>query len=411
MVFEFRVAARYLWASRLQSFLLTSGVAVGVVVFTFMAGLMNGLGARLINDVTGSAAHITLEPESRIPRAFMAAPLGEAHFAVETGQDVFAVLRTYRPPLDVALRTPGVRAAVPAIFGNATVARGERDFPVVITGLDPREASTIAPLAAAMVRGRLALGALDIAIGQTLAEDLGVDIGDRVVIRPAPRGNASRSLTSATATVGGIFTLGIQAIDERSVYMELRSAQNLLDLTGSVSVIEIKIDDVWQASAIADRLGRVTHLKASSWLDRNERLQAGLRAQASSSSMIKAFSLLTIAIGVASALYLSVARRRAEIGILRSFGIGRGAIVRTFVLQGLFVGASGSLVGVVLGFGFAHLLYAVSANASGTPSIPIDPAKGEYLRAALLATLVSGLAAIVPARSAARIDPLEAIQS
>jgi len=90
--------------------------------------------------------------------------------------------------------------------------------------------------------------------------------------------------------------------------------------------------------------------------------------------MIKGFSLLTIAIGVASALYLSVARRRSEIGILRSFGSGRGAIVRTFVLQGLVVGAFGSLIGVVLGFGFAHLLLAVSTKANGAPSIPIDPA-------------------------------------
>ena len=127
--------------------------------------------------------------------------------------------------------------------------------------------------------------------------------------------------------------------------------------------------------------------------------------------MIKGFSLLTIAIGVASALYLSVARRRSEIGILRSFGIGRGAIVRTFVFQGLFVGGFGSLVGVVLGFGFAHLLLALSTQASGVPSIPIDPVQGEYLRAAVLATVASGLAAILPARSAARIDPLEAIQS
>ncbi len=411
MVFELRVATRYLMAAKLQSLLLTAGVAVGVIVFTFMAGLMNGLGVRLINDVTGSAAHVTLEPESRMPRVFMAAPLGQALFAIEPGQDVSAIIRTYRPALELARRTPGVRAAVPEVFGNATLARGEKNFPVAITGIEPNEASTIAPLAASLVRGRLALGTLDIVIGRTLAEDLGVDIGDRVVLRSGRNRKGSASPATATVTVRGIFTLGIQAIDERVVYMDLGGAQNLLDLTGGVSVIEIKVDDVWQASAVADRLGRGTHLKASSWLDRNARLQEGLRAQASSSAMIKGFSLLTIAIGVASALYLSVARRRSEIGILRSFGIGRGAIVRTFVLQGLFVGGFGSLIGVVLGFGFAHLLLEVSTKASGVPSIPIDPAQGEYLRAAVLATVASGLAAILPALTAARIDPLEAIQS
>ena len=127
--------------------------------------------------------------------------------------------------------------------------------------------------------------------------------------------------------------------------------------------------------------------------------------------MIKAFSLLTIAIGVASTLFLSVMRRRSEIGILRSFGIGRGAIVRTFVLQGVLLGLAGALVGIALGYGFAHLLRAFTMQASGTPSIPIDPAHGEYLRALLLATAASGVAAVLPAWSAARIDPLEAIQS
>jgi len=212
-------------------------------------------------------------------------------------------------------------------------------------------------------------------------------------------------------TVRGIFSLGIQAIDERVVYMDLGGAQNFLGLAGGVSMLELKVVDVWQASQVAERLARATRLKASSWLDRNARLQEGLRAQASSSQMIKGFSLLTIAIGVASALFLSVARRRSEIGILRSFGIGRGAIIRTFVLQGLFIGLVGSLVGVALGFGFNHLLLAATMRPSGAPSIPLDPARGEYFTAFLLATVSSAFAAILPARSAAKIDPLEAIQS
>ena len=127
--------------------------------------------------------------------------------------------------------------------------------------------------------------------------------------------------------------------------------------------------------------------------------------------MIKAFSLLTIAIGVASTLYLSVSRRRSEIGILRSFGIGRTAVIRAFVLQGVLVGAMGAMIGITLGFGFAHVLLAVSMKANGVPSIPIDPALGEYSWAVILAVCASAIAAILPAWSAAKIDPLEAIQS
>ena len=410
MVFEVKIAVRYLVSARLQSALLVSGVSVGVVVFTFIAALMNGLGVRLTDDITGNVAHVTLEPSLRVPRVFMAAPLGRALYAVQPGHDVKPVIRSYRSVLDVAARTPGVRVAVPEVFGNATLARGEKDVAVAVTGVEAKSAGEIAPLGESMVRGRLDLGVGNVVVGSRLASELGVDVGDRVILLAARTG-AGAGRAEATVVVRGIFTLGVQAIDERVVYIELTSAKKLFGVTDGVSMIELKVDDVWQAAALADRLGRATSLRASSWLDRNARLQEGLRAQASTATMIKAFSLLTIAIGVASALYLSVSRRRAEIGILRSFGIGRGAIVRTFVLQGLLIGTVGALVGACLGFGFAHLLRVVSMKATGAPSIPIDPGQGEYLGAILLAMACSAIAAVLPAWSASKIDPLEAIQS
>jgi len=412
MLFELKIAVRYLLSAWLQSALLVAGVSVGVVVFTFIAALMNGLSVRLTDDITGNVAHVTLEPAQRTPRTFMAASLGRAQFAVQPGQDVMPVIRSYRSVVEVAARTPGVRAAVPEVFGNATLARGEKDMPVAVTGIEEKNAGEIAPLGRSMVRGRLDLGVGNLVVGSRLAQELGVDVGDRVILRAARRASRPGSVAvESVVVVRGVFTLGVQAIDERVVYMELTAAKKLFDVSDGVSIIELKVDDVWQAQMLSDRLGRATKLKASNWLDRNARLQEGLRAQGSTAAMIKAFSLLTIAIGVASALFLSVTRRRSEIGILRSFGIGRGAIVRTFVLQGLLIGTAGALVGVGLGFGFAHLLLVVSMKATGTPSIPIDPAQGEYLRAIFLAMAASAIAAVLPAWSASKIDPLEAIQS
>lgn len=413
MFFEAKIATRYLVSAWRQSGLLVFGVSVGVVVFTFIASLMNGLGVRLTDDITGNVAHVTLEPALRLPQAFMAPQQGRALFAIQPGHNVMPVIRNYRSVIDLAARMEGVRAVVPEVFGNATLARGDQNVAVAVTGLQAQDADVIAPLTHSIVRGRLDLGVGSIVVGSRLARELGVDIGNRVNLR-AVSTTASRTRSQnaeAVMVVRGIFTLGVQAIDERVVYIDLTSARQLFDVTDGVSIVEIKVDDVWQAPALAERLGRATTLKASNWLDRNARLQEGLRAQASSSNMIKAFSLLTIAVGVASALFLSVSRRRSDIGILRSFGIGRGAIVRTFIFQGLLIGAAGAIVGAVLGFGFAHLLLFVSMKATGIPSIPIDPNQGEYWRAILLAMLVSGAAAVLPARSAARIDPLEAIQS
>jgi lipoprotein-releasing system permease protein len=412
MAFELKLAVRYLGSARLQTGLLVSGVAVGVVVFTFIAALMNGLSARLTEDITGNVAHVTLEPEPRSPRAFLVSPGKRSLFAVQPGHDVKPVIRTYRFVLEVAARMRGVRVAVPEVFGNGTLARGEKNVAVAVTGVEQKNADEIAPLGQSIVRGRLDLGVGNVIIGSRLADELAVDVGQRLILRAVrPASSSGMANAEAVVVVRGIFTLGVQAIDERVLYIELGTAKKLFDIQDGVSIIELKLDDVWQAPALADRLARATQLKASSWLERNARLQEGLRAQASTAAMIKAFSLLTIAIGVASTLYLSVSRRRSEIGILRSFGIGRAAIVRAFVLQGALVGAMGASIGIALGFGFAQLLLAVSMKANGVPSIPIDPALGEYGWAVILAVCASAIAAVLPAWSAAKIDPLEAIQS
>jgi lipoprotein-releasing system permease protein len=412
MVFELKLAARYLASARLQTGLLVSGVAVGVVVFTFIAALMNGLSGRLTEDITGNVAHVTLEPEPRSPREFLASPGKRSLFAVQPGHDVKPVIRTYRFVLDVAARMRGIRVAVPEVFGNGTLARGEKNVAVAVTGVEQKNADEIAPLGQSMIRGRLDLGVGNVIIGSRLADELAVDVGERLILRAVrPASGSAAASAEAVVVVRGIFTLGVQAIDERVLYIELGTAKKLFDIQDGVSIIELKVDDVWQAPALADRLARATQLKASSWLERNARLQEGLRAQASTAAMIKVFSLLTIAIGVASTLYLSVSRRRSEIGILRSFGIGRAAIIRAFVLQGVLVGAMGATTGIALGFGFAHVLLAVSMKVNGVPSIPIDPDLGEYGWAVILAVGASAFAAVLPAWSAAKIDPLEAIQS
>jgi lipoprotein-releasing system permease protein len=410
MLFEVKLAFRYLAASRIQTALLLSGVSVGVVVFTFIAALMNGLGIRLTNDVSGNVAHVTLEPLARVPQTFMLPTDGRALYAVQPGRSESPKLDTYLSAMAIALHTPGVRAAVPEVLGSATVIRGEKTLAVTVIGVEPHRASDIAPLGASMARGRLDLSIGNVLVGTGMMTELAVDVGDRLLLH-ASRGTAGGPPRDATVTVRGIFTLGVSAVDERVMYMDLGQAKSLFGFENGVSLIELKIDDVWNARQLAARLGRATHLKASNWLDRNTRLESGLRAQASSATMISVFSLLTIAIGVASALSLSVARKRSEIGILRSFGIGRGKLVRSFVLQGLTIGVLGSSMGALLGYAFAWILLRYSLNARGAPSLPIDPAQGEYLRAILLASITSAVAAVLPAWSASRIDPLEAIQS
>lgn len=134
---------------------------------------------------------------------------------------------------------------------------------------------------------------------------------------------------------------------------------------------------------------------------------SGLRAQASSGNLIKGFALVTIVIGVASALLLSTYRRRPEIGIMRAFGAPRGFVVAVFVLQGALIGLLGGLLGAGLGY-LALSPFPLPENIP-QGGFPIDVRQGAYGLAIALTTIGAILASILPARSAARVDPVSVI--
>ena len=138
--------------------------------------------------------------------------------------------------------------------------------------------------------------------------------------------------------------------------------------------------------------------------DKNQRLREALEGQGSSGSIIKMFTLITILVGVASALLLTTFRRRPEIGIMRSFGISENFVLSVFMLQGALIGIIGSVIGCLMGFGFCLALASLTGG-----KLPVDPALGQYDSALLLAAAASIIAALWPARAASRIDPVEAI--
>src|SRR5690606_32910537 len=207
--------------------------------------------------------------------------------------------------------------------------------------------------------------------------------------------------------VGGIFELGVEGLDARAAFVSLATARTLFDLPQGISRIEIKLADLNQADAMAARIAAETGLETSPWTEGNAQLLDGLRAQADSGNLIKAFALITIVIGVASALLLSTYRRRSEIGIMRAMGASRGFVVIVFVLQGALIGIIGGLVGA--GLGYLSLLPFPLPELAPPGGLPIDVRQGSYGLAIALTAIGAILAAILPARSAARVDPVTVI--
>jgi lipoprotein-releasing system permease protein len=399
MLYGIKIALRYLTATKTQTGLLISGVAVGVFVFVFMSALIGGLAVFLVQRTVGNIAHITIEAPGREPVSLL--PESDGVLAVtQTANSQRGQLRTAGAFLPYISSLPGVAVTSQQIVGNGFIVRGQATAPVAVTGVEPGKVSAIANIDGNLVGGGTSLTNSGVLIGSSLASDLGIGVGQ--VIRLRSERDIERSLV-----VTGIFELGVDALDARAAFVTLGTARVLFDLPQGISRIEVKLEDLNQAGAIASAISSGTGLKATPWTEGNAQLLDGLRAQASSGDLIKAFSLITIIIGVASALLLSTYRRRSEIGIMRAMGASRGFVVFVFVMQGSLIGLLGGLAGAAL----AYLTLSPFPVPELAPpgGLPIDVRQGSFGLAILLTLAGAILASILPARSAARVDPVTVI--
>ena len=404
MPFVWFVALRYLRDARGQTALILAAVSVGVSVIVFLSALINGLQDSLIESTLGSQAHVTLRVPREAPRplAQPAAGLALARI-VEPAPQRLRSIDGWPAVMDQALGAADVVAASPLVSGSGTAARAGARLPIVIRGVDPDRFRAIVDLRAAIVEGTDDLTGVNVLIGSTLAADLGVGPGDAIRIE-------STEDVADVVRVAGVFTLGSDAVDARWVVTSLRRAQSLFALPGGATAIELKVADVFEAERIAGALARRTGLTADSWMVLNADLLEGLEAQDNSKTMIQFFVVVTVALGIASVLIVSVVQKSREIGILRAVGTPSRRVLAVFLIQGGVLGLLGSIAGSALGALFAQLFEWMAAGPDGTPRFPVRIDLDLLAGATLLATAVGVLAASVPARRAARLDPAAAIR-
>lgn len=400
-MFALKVARRYLLSNPSQTLLLIAGVALGVTVFVFITALIAGLAVRLTDQVTGDSAHVSLEPPTRGARVLAGPDLPvESVALVSTFQR--KQIRDWPMIVQLLRANPAVSAISPQISGSAFLVKSEAVSPVSILGVDPQGIDAISQITPKIISGDGDLGADGLLIGVRMAEDLGLSAGQSILLR-TDRG-VERQLT-----VKGVFRTGLQSLDERVAFMSLQTARPLFVLPEGVTNIEVKLKNPDDARAVARFLADATGLRATPWQEKNLSLEDALTAQGQTGTLIQIFSLISIIIGVASALVLSAYRRRGEVGIMRAFGVPGGFILWVFLLQGLIIGLVGALIGCASGYGLCLWLQWI-VKPDGTSALPIAPEQGGYVAALVLTTLGAVIASILPARSASQVDPLEAIQ-
>lgn len=397
--FEWIAAIRFLREGRTQSLLIIVGVGVGVSVIVFMSALLSGLQANLVNRTLSSQAHLVLLPPEEIARP----QSREGGALIQKQAQRLRSIDQWQALRGRLEKIPEIAAVSPVASGPAFAVRGDANKSISLIGIEIENYIQVIELDQKMLRGSLRVNAGEAVIGVELARDLGADIGDKLRINTS---NGSQD----TLTIVGLFDLGNKAANARNVYVGLRTAQNLLDLPGGVSNIDLALHDMYQAEKLAQRLNAETGLVADSWIKTNAQFFTALTSQRVSSNVIRFFIGLSVAFGIASVLVVSVVQRSKEIGILRAMGASQGQILRTFLLQGGIVGLLGSFLGSALASLFLALWRTLAVNPDGKPMFMIEVEPGLVLIAAAGATLVGVLAALMPARKAASLDPVVAIR-
>jgi lipoprotein-releasing system permease protein len=286
--------------------------------------------------------------------------------------------------------------------GAALARRGEATRAIALNGVEIDRYDRIVNLRDKVVAGRMQLGPGEAIVGTTLASDLGVRVGDRITV--VTDGH------SETLRLSALVDLGVRDLNRRVVLVPLRTAQSLLGLAGGVTQIDLRVDDVWAAKDIARTLARELPQQVDSWQDTNAQLVSALNAQSVSTTLIRSVVMVVVVLGIASVLVVSVVQKQREIGILRAMGSTRGQILRVFLLQGALVGAVGSVLGVVLAMGLLKGFSTFVKGADGQPLFSVSLPPDMALQVIALAFVAGILAAIAPARRAARMDPAQAIR-
>ena len=398
MWIEWNIATKFLREGKAQSTLILVGIAVGVAVIIFITALITGLQNNIIERTLGTQAHIKVQPLDEVNRILPPAA-GSTQLVLESKRaQRLRSINNWQQVRDLLDTLPRVRAVSPLISGPAFARRGEALQSVALLGIDAPRYQRIIPIQNDMVAGVFRIGAGDAVIGKQLATDLGLRVGDKL------RLDGGQGRTNIV-NIAGIFELGVRELDARYVYVDMKQAQSLLDLPGAATIIDVTVVNIFEAQTVAARISRLTGLKAEGWMESNAQLMNALRSQSLSTQMISVFVALSVALGIASVLSVSVVQRTREIGILRAMGTTRQQMLRVFLIQGALFGLAGSLLGGLAGYG---LVGAFNTFGPKLFFIPVDP--WLLLAAAGLATVTGTLSAAVPARRAASLDPVEAIR-
>ncbi len=412
MRFELFVAVRYLKAKRRQAVvgvitvISIVGVAAGVASLIVAMAITNGMRRDLQDRLLGSTAHVQL---------------------MRVASDG---IRNWRPLTARLEQLPHVKAAAPGLYEQVLISRGARSVGVLVEGIVPQQERRVSDLLSNVTVGSAA--ALEprlpanedqapppIVIGYDLADTIDAKVGSTVLVT-SPQGELTPLgliPKFQRYRVVGIFHSGFYQYDSMMAFTSLADAQRLFGEPDVVSVISFKVDDLDRA----DQIGRTIEQAAgpgfltTNWMEQNRPLFRALKLERIVTFIVIGLIVCVAALNILTALTMMVMEKTRDIAVMMSFGVQPRQIRTIFVLQGLLIGFTGTILGLIAGYAlswigghyrFIHL----SAEVYSIDYLPFAARWTDGLIVAAVSLAVSLFATLYPSRSAARVLPAEALR-
>jgi lipoprotein-releasing system permease protein len=406
MRFEWFVARRYLRSPyrpavlRLVTLFSVVGVAAGVATLVIALSMNTGFRETLQERLLGVTAHISLtRPGS-------------------------SGISNYEELAKKLAATAGVKSVTPAVYQTVLMSFAGQARGVVTKGIDPERERASDEALQRIVEGRLDFSAdadgIDaLVVGKQLADEWKLSPGDYVTLT-SPQGRLTPfGLMPRTRRfrVAGVFDSGFYDYDENWCFMTLAAAQGLSGTGDVVNVLEFRLKQPERAGVIADEVQRAAGpgFAAATWMEENRALFRALRLEKLVTAIFIGLITFVAGLNILVVLSMTVTDKARDIAVLVSMGARREQIRTIFLWQGVAIGATGTLAGLVLGYAFAvvagsYHLIPLDPQVYAVPYVPFHPSVMDGVWITVVAMVISVGATILPARAAARLLPVEILR-
>jgi len=409
MSFEYFIGGRYLRAKQKETFisfitmLSIAGVTVGVMALIVVIAVMTGFESDLKNRILGIESHVVIMRHG-------------SNFS------------DYHKILGQVVNTNGVEAATPFIYTQIMLRSSSGVSGAVLRGIDPESAGRVIKVLESsallnikkMYRGKDTTGSVPgVILGKELARNMGLGMGDAVYLI------SSRGMISPMGylpamkrfQVAGLFESGMYEYDGSLAYIHLRDAQKILHMEDSVTGIEVRVSDIYNARHIADKILADVGFPywARDWMQMNHNLFSALKLEKTVMFIILALIVLVAAFNIASTLIMMVMGKTKDIAILKAMGAMDGSIRKIFIFKGMVIGFMGTTLGVCLGFIMCKLLekykfIELPGDVYYISTLPVRLEALDVFIIAAAAMVICFVATLYPARQASKLNPVEAIR-